>query len=375
MTEGLSGLFDETNNEGIARMFDILRDPSVSQIIANRHDRISFIDATGAKRADKVFPGPQQYIEFLNHLLSFTDAGYTDVENANTSFIEGSFRPDMIETHGSVHIATSEVTRDEPALTVRKQPFNLVTLNDMYQQGMMNAEMRLFLETAVRGRSNIMISGGSGAGKTTLARAMSYFIDPAQVVVTAEEIDELHLYDRLQNVTSLTTVRKRDEDGRVVRETTLNDLVREALRMRADRVWVGETRGSEAYALIKACNSGHDGSVTTLHADTGKQAVRQMVTYVMESGLPETPSREQVSTAMNIVVQINRVRMDRRLITEISYLEPVIEGGNQQRLTPLWAYDRARDGHSFQVPAMPRGLLESWEKFGVNWDHQPPSGY
>jgi pilus assembly protein CpaF len=372
MVESLGALFSETADDGAARMFSILRDPNVSQVIANRHDRISFIDQGGVKRADGVFANAAAYINFLDTLLKYTDAGYTSVVDSNSSFIEGSFRPDLIELHGAIHIATAEVTRDEPALTVRKQPFNLVTLDDMYRQGMLNAEMRLFLETAVRGRSNIMISGGSGSGKTTLARALSYFIDPAQVVVTCEEIDELHLYDRLQNVTSLTTIRKRDDLGKVVRETTLDDLVRESLRMRADRVWVGETRGSEAYALTKACNSGHDGSVTTLHADSGKQAVRQMVTYVMESGLSETPSREQVSTAMNIVVQISRIRMDRRVITEISYLEPVLEGGNQQRLTPLWQYSRQQDGHVFKVPSMPRPLLESWERYGVNWENKPP---
>lgn len=371
MSADLGNLFSDVDDAGAERMFSILRDPSVSQIICHRHDRITFIDATGTKRADRVFASPAQYIAFLDHLLTFTDAGYSSVLDSSTSFIEGSFRPDLIEVHGAVHIATPEVTRDQPALTVRKQPFNLVSLDDMYRQGMMNAEMRLFLEQALRGRSNIVISGGSGAGKTTLARALSYFIDPAQVVVTCEEIDELHLYDRLQNVTSLTTVRKRDDLGRMIRETTLDDLVRESLRMRADRVWVGETRGKEAYALIKACNSGHDGSVTTLHADNGKQAVRQLVTYVMESGLTETPAREQVSTAMNLVVQISRIRMDKRVITEISYLEPVLEGGHNQRLTPLWQYSPAEEAHRFMVPTLPSRLLEQWAKYGVNWDHNP----
>jgi pilus assembly protein CpaF len=370
VTSDLANLFQDADDRGLQRMMSLLSSPEVSQVTCDRHDRVSFIDAHGAKRADRVFSSDTQYIAFLNHLLTYTDAGYKDVTTANTSVIEGSFRPDRIKLHGSIHICTSEITRGEPSLTVRKQPISLITLDEMHRQGMMSSDMRLFLEQAVRGRSNILISGGSGAGKTTLARALSYFIDPWQRIVTCEEIDELHLYDRLQNVVSLTTYRSRDTEGRIIRETSLEDLVRESLRMRAERVWVGETRGKEAFALIKACNSGHDGSVTTLHADNGKSAVKQLVTYVMESGLPEVPSREQVSQAFNLVVQINRVRMERRVITEISYLEPVIEGSNQ-RLSPLWLYDNAQDRHAFASPNLPPKLLEQWAKHGVNWDTQP----
>ena len=141
----------------------------------------------------------------------------------------------------------------------------------------------------------------------------------------------LRLSDRLPNVVELFTLRRRDENGVLLRETTLDDLVKEALRMRAARVWVGETRGQEAYALIKACNSGHDGSITTMHADSGAQAIQQLRTYVMESGkVPEQPAREQVARAFNLVVQVEQIGMGRRAITEITELEPVIENGNQR---------------------------------------------
>lgn len=372
MTSDLTNLFADGDDRGTSRMLALISDPEVSQVTCDRHDRISFIDGHGAKRAERVFASPDQYVAFLNHLMTLTDAGYVDIETAKASIVEGSFRPDRISVHGSIHICTAEVTRGQPALTVRKQPNTLITLDDMFRQGMMNADMRLFLEQAVRGRSNMLISGGSGAGKTTLARAISYFIDPWQRVITCEEIDELHLYDRLQNVVALTTFRRRDDEGRLIRETQLEDLVRESLRMRADRVWVGETRGKEAFALVKACNSGHDGSVTTIHADNGKQAVKQCVTYVMESGLSEVPAREQVAQAFNLVVQISKVKMERRIITEISYLEPVIEAGSNQRLIPLWMYDSMTDSHQYVSPSLPPRMLAHWAKHGVNWDGQPP---
>ena len=364
----LDSLFN-ANDRSIDRMLTLLSDPDVSQITVDSYDRVTFISSRGPQLADRMFANPASYVKFLNHLLTLTDAGYTDVEEAKTPVIEGSFRPDLVNVHGSIHICTKEITVDEPALVVRKQPITLLTLDQMHTQGMMNDEMRLFLEQTVRGRSNILISGGSGAGKTTVARALSTFIDPWQRVVTAEEIDELHLRDRLRNVVRLTTYRVRDEQGRVIRETTLDDLVRESLRMRPDRVWVGETRGKEAYALVKACNSGHDGSVTTLHADNGKQAIKQLVTYVMESGLSEVVAREQVAQAFHIVVQISKLRMQRRVISEITYLEPVIEGGSQQRLTKLFEYDPRTETHvrSSNLP-LPTRLLEHWANNGVNWN-------
>lgn len=370
MSDPLNDLFSQ-DSRGAQRMMAILQDASVSQITVNKHDRVTYNDAKGTKSIDSVFASPAQYLDWLHQLMALTDVGYESIEGSNSSVIEGSFRPDLIPVHGSIHICTPEITRGEPSLTIRKQPISLITVDNMLEQGMMSTDMRIFLELAIRGRSNILISGGSGAGKTTLARALSYFIDPSQRVISVEEIDELHLYDRLVNCVSLTTFRKRDTEGRVLRETSLEDLVREGLRMRGDRVWVGETRGKEAYALVKACNSGHDGSVTTMHADSGKQAVKQVVTYVMESGLTEQPAREQVAQAFNLVVQISKVRMGRRVITEISQLENVLEAGGQQRLNTLWAYDQASGGFHKLGDPTPR-FFESWERHGVNVTNNIP---
>jgi pilus assembly protein CpaF len=370
MSNELDSLFSG-DDKGSLRMFAMLRDPNVTQICINRHDRIIYWDQGGQRMVnDLVFAGPAQYVAWLDQLLDLTDAEYRKVESARVSVIEASFRSDRTEVHGSVHIATPEITRAEPALTIRKQPRSFIRLDDMLRAGMMSAEMRLFLQQAVHGRLNLMISGGSGAGKTTLARALSDFVDPVNRVITVEEIDELHLDEKLPNVVSLTSYRNRDDEGRLIRETTVEELVREALRMRGDRIWVGETRGKEAYALVKACNSGHDGSITTVHADNGPQAVRQLVTYVMESGLTEHVAREQVSRAFHLVVQVTKERMGRRVIREITELEPVLEG-NQQRSTTLFSYDPNRE--AFLTTGRPsRRLAEAMARYGVNLeDHMP----
>lgn len=366
---GFDDIFS-SEDRGSQQMFAILADEGVTQVCVNSHNRIFYWDQRGQKAInEEVFGSAAQYTNWLNQLLALTDAGYEDVNTAKTSVIEGSFRPDRTSLHGSIHISTKELTRDEPALTVRKQPREIVTLDDMLTQGMMNEDMRLFLQQAVHGRLNILVSGGGGMGKTTMARALSWYIDPANRVVTVEEIDELHLADRLPNVVALTTYRARSNEGVLIRETSLDDLVREGLRMRADRIWVGETRGKEAYALVKACNSGHDGSITTVHADNGAQAVRQLVTYVMEFGLGEDVAREQVSRAFHLVVQLGRERMGRRVIREITELEPVVEG-TQQRTSVLYRYDTATEG--FKQESRPsRRLIESLARYGVNYDEIP----
>lgn len=350
---------------GTARIIDLLENPSVQDIRINRHDRVFYTDATGPKMvADRIFAGASQYCATIDKILAMTDVGYRSVSDAKTTFIEGSFRADRTSVRGSIFIATAEITRGEPSVVIRKHPQGIVTLDKMLEQGMMSADMRLFLEVATRGRLNILLAGGSGAGKTTLMRALSWFVDPSQRIITAEEIDELHLVDRLPNVVSLTTFRDSDEAGGVRRQDTLEDLVRHALRMRGDRIWVGETRGKEAYALVKACLSGHEGSITTVHANSAPQAVRQLVSYVMESHLTEEVARDQVAAAFHLAVHVAKVRMGRRVITEITELEPTREG-TEQRRNELWKYDFKSENFIRTGSPSPR-LREAMERHNVN---------
>jgi pilus assembly protein CpaF len=368
----LDALFAE--DSGADRMWALLRDPEVGQIVINRHDRVFFTSQGTTREVMSVFPSPASYTAWLNQLMNLTDVGYTDVDNANCSVIEGSFDPAKTDIHGSIHITTKELTRTEPGLTVRKQPRDVIRLEQMAEAKMLSPEMLQFLIQAVRGRSNILISGGSGAGKTTLIRALSWYIDPGQRIIVAEEIDELHLDHKLPNVMSLTTFKKVDSEGRIIRRVELADLVKEALRMRGDRVIVGETRGGESIALVKAANSGHDGSMTTLHADNASGAIRQLTTYVMESGLAEEVARDQVAQAFHLVIQISKTKMGRRVITEITEIEPVREG-NEVRRKQLFTYDR--DSDTFVKTGHPSDrLLRDWGRYGVNYEYgaQPGTG-
>jgi pilus assembly protein CpaF len=360
--------FDEifSADASTERMWQVLRDPQVSQIVINRHDRVFFTSQGVVREMPSVFPSPEAYNAWLAQLCTLTDLGPVDLSAPRTSVLEGSFDPARTDLHGSIHITTVELTRDQPGLTVRKQPRKIVTVDEMVAQQMMSVEMRGFLEQAVRGRSNILISGGSGVGKTTLVRALAWFFETSQRVVVAEEIDELHLDDRLPNVMSLTTFTKTDDDGRIIRRVELEDLVREALRMRADRIIVGETRGKESYGLLKAANSGHDGSLTTLHADSSAGAVRQLITYVMEAGVTEEVARDQVAQAFHLVVQVARGRMGRRVVTEITEIEPVREG-NEIRRNTIFQYDPVSETFKRQGHPSKR-MLTDWSRYGVNYE-------
>ncbi|MCP4792013.1 MAG: CpaF family protein [Actinomycetia bacterium] len=366
----LENLFDEEQSLATERLAALLRDPSVTQICVNDHTRIFFWDNSGQRMIQqRLFGSSEAYVTWLEQLLTLTDAGVAHLEDAESAVIEASFLPYRTDLYGSVHVSTSDITRGDPALTIRKQPVEVVTLDAMLMQGVINEDMRLFLQQAVQGRASVLISGASGSGKSTMMRALSQFIDPSQRIITCEEIDELHLADRLPNVVSLTTHRKRDAAGRIIREQTLEDLVHESLRMRADRIFVGEVRGAEARALIKAASTGHDGSCATLHAHSGEDATRQLAGYLMEGGTPEDVARDQIARAFNLVIQLGSASMGRRKVLSIHELEPVIEGTNQ-RANELYRFDHAADIHVATVRPSQR-FINHLARYGVNYDEIP----
>ncbi len=362
----LDNLFDTEATIADERLDALLRDPSVSQICINDHTRVFFWDEQGQRMVQqRLFASSDVYVSWLENLLQVTDAGIARLADSTSSVIEASFMPTKTNLYGSVHVSTAMLTRGDPALTIRKQPVEVVSLDDMLVQGSISEDMRLFLQQAVQGRASILISGPSGSGKSTMMRALSQFIDPTHRVITCEEIDELHLADRLPNVVSLTTHVKRDTNGAVIAETDLEDLVREALRMRADRIFVGEVRGSEARSLIKAASTGHDGSCTTLHAHDGPSATRQLAGYLMEAGVPEGPANEQIARAFNLVIHIGTAAMGRRRVLSIDELEPVIEGSNQ-RTNRLFEYDFEADTHYVAGRPSPT-FVRNLSRYGVNF--------
>jgi len=201
-----------------------------------------------------------------------------------------------------------------PCVTIRKFRKSPLSIEDLVSFGALTPTMRDFLAACVRGRKNIVVSGGTGSGKTTLLNCLSGFIGEAERVVTVEDTAELQLHQA--HVVSLESKPANMEGKGAV---TIRDLVRNALRMRPDRVVVGECRGGEALDMLQAMNTGHDGSMTTAHANTPHDMIRRLETMVlMAVEMPVSAIREQIASAVDVIVQVQRFADGRRRITHIS---------------------------------------------------------
>ena len=204
-----------------------------------------------------------------------------------------------------------------PVITIRKFKETMASIEDLIRIGTLTPYMARFLEASVKGKLNIIVCGGTGSGKTTLLNILSSFISPQERIITIEDAAELHL--RQEHVISLETrVTNYESDG----EVTIRDLVKNSLRMRPDRILVGEVRGKEAFDMLQAMNTGHDGSLTTLHANGPQDALNRLETMVLMSGLdiPIKAIREYIASAIDIVVNIERMNDGKRKVTSISEL-------------------------------------------------------
>ena len=202
-----------------------------------------------------------------------------------------------------------------PVLTIRKFKEDLATVEDILRNGTMTSEMARFLEACVKEKQNIIISGGTGGGKTTLLNVLSSFINESERIVTIEDAAELRL--KQNHVISLET-RLTNYEGSG--EITIRDLVINSLRMRPDRIIVGEVRGKEAFDMLQAMNTGHTGSLTTMHANSPIDALNRLETMILMAGMeiPIKAIREYIENAINILVHIERLADGRRKVVNIS---------------------------------------------------------
>jgi pilus assembly protein CpaF len=202
-----------------------------------------------------------------------------------------------------------------PSITIRKFSKNPLQIDDLVRFNSISHDIAKFLDICVKVRKNIIISGGTGSGKTTLLNILSSFLPNKERIVTIEDAAELQL--RQDHVVRLES-RPPNIEGKG--EINIRDLVRNSLRMRPDRIVVGECRGGEALDMLQAMNTGHDGSLTTIHANTPRDALARLETLVLMAGfdLPLRAIREQIASAITIIVQVNREKDGSRKITHVS---------------------------------------------------------
>lgn len=214
-----------------------------------------------------------------------------------------------------VNAVIPPVAIDGPSMTIRKFPHERLGINELISLDSITATMAQFLEACVKARLNIVISGGTGSGKTTLLNVLSGYIPDEERIVTIEDAAELRLHQ--EHIVRMET-KSPDLDGKG--GVSVRDLVRNSLRMRPDRIVVGEVRGGEALDMLQAMNTGHDGSLTTLHANSPRDAIARLETLVLMSGveLPSRSIREQIASAIDVIVQQTRLTDGSRKVTHIT---------------------------------------------------------
>jgi pilus assembly protein CpaF len=287
---------------GLGPLEALMRDPTVTEVIANGPA------AVYAERGGRLTPEPVRFrdAEHLRQVIErVVGVGGRRVDDASPMV-------DVRLPDGSrVNAVLPPLALDGPLLTIRRFPGEPLRIPDLVTLGTLTAEQAGLLGRAVRGRVNVVVSGGTGTGKTTLLNALAAFIDPAERIVTVEDAAELRLPQT--NVARLES-RPPNVEGRG--EVTLRALVRNALRMRPDRILVGEVRGGEALDMLQAMNTGHDGSLTTVHASSTADALRRIETMALMAGLdlPHSAVREQVAAAVDGVVHLVRTADGARAI-------------------------------------------------------------
>lgn len=320
-------LFNLIDNEinGYGPLTELLKDKNITEIMVNSPKEI-YIEIDGQIRKDESvsFINDEHIIRTIQRLIG--PLGRTiDASNPmiDSRLADGS----------RINAVIPPLSTKGPIITIRKFKEEMTSIEDLIRIGSLTPYMATFLDAAVRGKCNIIICGGTGSGKTTLLNILSGFIEGEERIITIEDAAELRL--RQNHVISLETrVINYDNEG----EITIRDLVINSLRMRPDRIIVGEVRGSESFDMLQAMNTGHDGSMTTLHANSPKDALNRLETMVLMSGLdiPIRAIREYIVNAIDLIINIDRTSDGRRKITSICELTGMTE--NEINISEIFAF-------------------------------------
>jgi pilus assembly protein CpaF len=302
--ELVSGIVDEVL--GLGPIQPLMRDPTISEVMINAPDVIYFERGGRLNRANIRFRDNQHIMRIAERIIS----------PLGRRVDESSPMVDARLADGSrVNIIIPPVAPKSPAITIRKFKADKMRMEDLVAVGCLTDEAALFLAACVRVRRNIIVSGGTGSGKTTQLNALSAFIPESERIVTIEDPTELRLQQ--MHVVSLEA-KPPSIEGRG--EVTPQQLVKNALRMRPDRIIIGECRGGEAFDMLQAMNTGHEGSLSTVHANSPRDALARIESMVLMTGLdlPLLVVRQQVSSAVHLIVQVARFSDGSRKISHIT---------------------------------------------------------
>ena len=299
---------------GLGPLERLLKDPEISDILVNNYASV-FVERHGRlEETDVRFRDDAHLMQIIERIVT----------SVGRRVDEHSPMVDARLPDGSrVNAIIPPLALDGPILSIRRFGVDRLTMNDLIKLNSLPRHIAEVLEACVKARLNILISGGTGSGKTTLLNCLSNYIPSTERIVTIEDSAELKLQQR--HVLRLETRPPNIEGAGTV---TQRDLVRNSLRMRPDRIVVGEVRGGEALDMMQAMNTGHDGSISTIHANSARDALSRLETMMLMAGfgLPERAMREQIASALDVVVQLARLSDGTRKLIELAEVTGM-EGG------------------------------------------------
>jgi pilus assembly protein CpaF len=331
---------------GLGVLEPLLADPSVSEIMINGHENI-YVERFG--RLEKIssgFSSDEQLLQTIDRIVSTVNRRVDE----SSPMVDARLPADNRLPRGArVNVVLPPLALNGPTVTIRLFP-KAYSLEQLISMRSIDPQTAAFLGSCVRARLNIIVSGGTGSGKTTLLNVLSSFIPGSERIVTVEDAAELSLD---QEHTVRLETRPSNVEGRG--EVTIRDLVRNSLRMRPDRIIVGECRGGEALDMLQAMNTGHEGSLTTVHANSPEDSLSRLETLASMSDVevPYHAIRDQVNSAIDVIVQLNRTHDGTRRVTEVSFVKSRRKEEFELETLMRWDPDLQRPG----------GVLGGFERF------------
>ncbi|GHU43161.1 type II secretion system protein E [Clostridia bacterium] len=321
---------------------ELIEDDEISEIMVNGAKKIFYEKAGNIVLWDKHFTREESLEDIIQQMAG----------NSNRMINEYSPIVDTRLSDGSrVNVVLSPIALDGSCISIRKFPKSAFHMKHLIEIASISAELADFLEKMVKARYNIFISGGTGSGKTTFLNALSAFIPSEERIVTIEDSAEL----QIQNVPNLVRLETRNANVETGKEIAIRDLIKTALRMRPDRIIVGEVRGAEALDMLSAMNTGHDGSLSTGHANSCEDMLKRLETMVlMGMDLPLAAIRGQIAAGIDILVHLGRLRDKSRKLLQIT--EVLNYANGEIRLNPLFQFQERGEVHG--------RISGYWEKVG-----------
>lgn len=303
---------------------ELLEDDSITEIMINGYDNIFYEREGRIEKWNKKFESADKLADIAQRIAAMSNK----IVNEATPIVDT-----RLEDGSRVNIVLPPVAINGPIITIRKFYDSPLTMEKLVRIGTVTEEAAQFLKRLVQGKYNIFISGGTGSGKTTFLNALSEFIPEDERVITIEDSAELQLH----NIKNLVRLEARNANSEGNNAVSIRDLIRSSLRMRPDRIIVGEVRGVEAVDMLQAMNTGHDGSLSTGHSNSPRDMLSRIETMVlMGMEIPIEAVRQQISSAVDIIVHLGRIRDRSRKVVQIAEVGDCRDG--EIMLTPLFKF-------------------------------------